>query len=238
MKQFFCYISLALICFSLSACESRRVKGSGNMSREEREVGNFHKVELRGGMDVYFTQGPAQPAVIEADDNIIPLIELREENGVLLVRMRRNYSISTHNDIKIMLTAPDVDALSLSGSGNIKLMNTLNATDHLSLGLSGSGDIIGTVNTPRLKTSLTGSGNIKLAGDTRDAGINIAGSGNFEGNSLMSENTVVSIAGSGNVYVHASVKLDVKIAGSGDVKYKGDPQVSSKIAGSGSVQKQ
>ena len=47
----------------------------------------------------------------------------------------------------------------------------------------------------------------------------------------------VSIAGSGDVRVHAQQMLDVAIAGAGDVLYRGSPMIRKSIAGSGEVRK-
>ncbi|HVI43282.1 MAG TPA: head GIN domain-containing protein [Chitinophaga sp.] len=214
-----------------------RIKGSGNITKEERKVPSFHKLKAEGSMNVFLSQGAEKPAVIEGDDNIIPLIELVEQDGMLKVRYKKNVSISTHHSVNIYLSAPQVDQVSLAGSGDLKLVDKFNLKDDVKVTLSGSGNFSGALNAPAVEAAIAGSGNMHLTGETRDVSISIAGSGDFDGDELMAENAKVTIAGSGNANVHASVKLDAKIAGSGDVNYKGSPQVSSSVAGSGSVQK-
>jgi hypothetical protein len=54
---------------------------------------------------------------------------------------------------------------------------------------------------------------------------------------LLSENTKVTIAGSGDVEIFASKQLDVNISGAGDVKYKGNPSVNKSVAGAGDIRK-
>ncbi|SFD10370.1 Putative auto-transporter adhesin, head GIN domain [Chitinophaga sp. CF118] len=237
MKNSFYCISLTLLAFTLFSCDVRHIKGSGHTTTISKKLGSYHKIEVKGPMDVYLTQGPEQEAVIEGDDNILPYIELVEENDRLIIRQKHNISLSFHDNIKVRLTAPSVTELSLSGSGNIKLINTLDNEEMVKMNVSGSGDISGTVHSPEINVNVTGSGNIKAGGETRDLEVNIAGSGNFEGKSLMAESASVNIAGSGDAEVHASVKLDAKVVGSGDVNYLGNPEVSSKIMGSGSVLK-
>lgn len=237
MKKIICFSAIALLLVSQYSCDGQRINGSGNVTTETRSVGDYEKVVLKGAMDIEFTQGPAQPAVIEAEDNIIQYVRLELHGNELVVDLKDHVSVKTHNGIKIKLTAPDVNYLSLAGSGNIHITNTLENHDGVRLKLSGSGNIDGAVNSPEVEASSAGSGNIKLSGETKDLEISLAGSGNFEGGDLHSENAEISIAGSGNVDVHASVKLEAKIAGSGDVRYKGNPEVSSKVAGSGSVRK-
>lgn len=231
------FLSLTLLAVFLYSCDGRQVRGSGVTATDNRKVSDFQELEVKGSMDVYFTDGPLQEAVIEADDNILPYIELVNEGDKLIIRTKKNHQFSTHDDIKITLSAPDVRAISLSGSGNIKVTNTLENDDAVKLNISGSGDITALVHSPEVKVNVTGSGNIKVGGETRDLDLNVAGSGNFEGKELMAESASVNVAGSGDAELHASVKLDVKVVGSGNVEYHGNPEVVSKIMGSGGLSK-
>jgi hypothetical protein len=230
-------LASVLILPSCNIVGQERVRGSGNVTKEERNVGAFKAVDLRGDIDVYLTQGPAKAAVIEAEDNIIPLIELVKEGDELVVRLKRHVSVNTQKDMKVYLTTPDIEKVNLSGSGDIDIQGKFNSNNGVRVNVSGSGDVEGAFNAPSVKASIAGSGNIELSGETKDAEVSIAGSGDFKGKELLSENVSVNITGSGNANVHASVKLDAKIVGSGDVHYKGSPQISSRVIGSGSVSK-
>jgi hypothetical protein len=237
MKHLFHAVPLILLTLTLFSCDGQRIKGSGHTTTVNRKLGSYHSIELKGSMDVFLTQGPAQDAVIEADDNIIQYLELIEDGDKLIIKQKNHISFSGSNNIKIRLTAPNVKSLNLSGSGTIKLVNTLDNQEAVALGLSGSGNIEGAVHAPEVSASIAGSGNIDVTGETRDLKVNIAGSGNFQGKSLMTETANVSIAGSGDADVHASVKLSAKVVGSGDINYSGNPEVSSQKMGSGDVRK-
>ncbi|MBO9730596.1 MAG: DUF2807 domain-containing protein [Chitinophaga sp.] len=230
-------ISATVLLNSCNAIGQNRVKGNGHVTKEERQVAAFHRVKAEGVMNVYLAQGPAKAAVIEAEDNIIPLIELVEEDGRLIVREKRGYNISTHKGINVYLTTPEIDEVALSGSGDVQLTDKFTSSTPVKVALSGSGNVKGELTAPAVKASIAGSGDMYLKGQTKDINVSIAGSGNFRSDALLAENVDVSIAGSGDADVYASVKLNAKIAGSGDVHYKGTPEVSSSVAGSGSVQK-
>ncbi len=240
MKSISHFLSLFAIACLANSCDvtgQNHVRGSGNMTKEERNVGAFKRVSAKGSMDVYITQGPAKAAVIEAEDNIAPLIELENRGEELVVRLKRGTNVNTRREMKVYLTSPEIEGINLSGSGNVKLENKITNDNSMEVSLSGSGDMEGELNAPDIKASIAGSGNVKLAGETKNLDLSIAGSGDFRGADLMSENVDVNIAGSGNANVHASVKLDASIMGSGNVRYKGSPQVSSKVMGSGAVVK-
>lgn len=237
MKQFTGYAFLVLLALSQTGCDDHGVKGSGVSSSESRKVGDFHAISLTGSMDIDYTDGPAEDVVIEAEDNILPLITTEVKDGRLVIRTKDNTSIRTHKKILVKVTAPDVEELSLAGSGTIRLVNEWEQDDHIKVAVTGNGNIIGTVNSPQVKVAVTGSGDVKMKGATKDLAVDIAGSGSFDGYDLKAENTEVHVGGSGDAKVHASVKLDVHVAGSGSVDYHGNPQVNSSTSGSGSVHK-
>ena len=240
-KSLLCQAMVAFVAiFFFSSCDvigQNRVKGNGHVIKEDRQVGSFRRVKVEGSMNVYLEQGPSKAAVIEAEDNIAPLIEIIEEDGRLIVRLKRGVSVSTHKDMNVYLTTPELSEVSLSGSGDIRLTNKFTSASDVKVSLSGSGNVNGEINAPAVKASISGSGDMVLKGETKDVNLSIAGSGNFRCDNLLSESADINIAGSGNADVYASVKLNAKIAGSGDVRYKGSPEISSSVAGSGSIQK-
>lgn len=241
MKKIMCLSSAVMVgALLLSSCHvsGQRVNGSGNITKEERQVGEFDGVILRGSMDVYVQQGAAKAAVIEAEDNIIPYIELDNRGGVLTVNVRKGVNLRTHKGIKVYLTTTTINKAELSGSGDLALKGPFISKEKVDIDLSGSGNINGSVSGPSVEVSISGSGNVQLKGSTKDVELHTSGSGNFDGGDLLSENADIKISGSGNAKVHASVKLETNISGSGDVRYKGSPQINSRIHGSGSVRKE
>jgi hypothetical protein len=245
MRKLFTYL---LLCISgltmLSACDEmmgrERVKGNGHVVKQNREVPEFHGIDLRGNMNIYISQGAARKVEVETDDNIQAYIELEEEDGQLIVKQRNNTSISTNRDIRVYITVPSLNDVAISGSGNIYMKDKFVSKDRLAFSISGSGNIkAGNIDAPEVRADIAGSGNMELKGSTRDVKVSIAGSSDFLGSELLAENVNVDIAGSGDAHVYASMKLEANIAGSGDVRYRGDATVSNmSIVGSGSVRKE
>lgn len=229
--------SATTLLFSCDVTGQNRVKGNGNVIKEERPVGTFHKLKVEGDMNVYVTMGPAKAAVIQAEDNIAKIIELREEDDRLVVTYKRGYSVSSHKELNVYLTTPEIEEASLAGSGDLNLSGAFTSHSDVKFNLSGSGNLRGEITAPAVKASIAGSGDMSLRGETKELKVSIAGSGNFRADQLLSEEVNVNIAGSGDADVFASVKLDAKIAGSGNINYDGTPQISSSVAGSGTVRK-
>ncbi len=229
-------ISSLFITQSCDLIPFETVHGNGNMGSETRSVGDASRIESRGSFDVEIVKGGSPSIKIDADQNLIPYIITRSENGRLVIRTKEGVELKSDNKIKVTVTTAQLEEVQVDGSGNVSSNDSFEGGNILKVGIAGSGNIVLAVNTPKVEASIAGSGDINLSGETRDSKIEIAGNGNYKTENLKAENVEIHIAGSGNARVYASVNLDIHIAGSGDVYYKGSPAIKQSIAGSGNIQ--
>ena len=216
---------------------SERVRGSGNIKKETRELAHFNGVSLSVPANVELRIGNSEAITIETDDNILPLVETVVENGSLKIRaVRENVDLSTRT-FKIVLQARQVERLSLGGSG------TINAdplkSPKLRFDIGGSGTInVKSVESDAVAVTLGGSGDLKVAGGSAPTvSISLGGSGDVDLGQVKSTDVSVKMSGSGGVTVWPAKSLRVVLAGSGDVRYYGDPTVSKTVAGSGEIER-
>jgi len=239
MKLTACLLTFAAF-LTLSSCDyvmGERVNGNGVSKSEERQVGDFSGVTGMGSINIIVTDGPSNSFRIEADENLLEYIETSNNNGTVEVYTREGYNINPKSGIRVYATAPAFHRLDVSGSGTIKSTGKINGRDELHTEVSGSGDIQLEVDAPRIEAEISGSGSVTMTGNTKDFSAQVSGSGDVHCFNLMTENTEIDIAGSGNAEIFASKTLDVDVAGAGDVRYKGNPAIKQSIAGSGSVRK-
>ncbi len=219
----------------LIACDGERVRGSGNSITEAREVGSFNAVQLSGSMDVLLKKSDKHTVEVEADDNIIELVETYVDNGKLRIKYKDHFSIWNDRNVTVRVGLPELVEAVVNGSGDIKGEDVFSSDGEIRVQITGSGDIELEVDAPEVKAGVTGSGDIKLSGTTRNVNCNTTGSGTIKATNLKAENAKVTTSGSGNINVYASLKLEAGITGSGNIGYKGGATVTSKITGSGSV---
>lgn len=225
-------ITLVLLLFLLSACNV--VRGSGNVVTESRTVSNFNMVSLSGPVELIVNQGEGESLEIEAEDNIIAVIETEVRGDTLEVDIKENTTINPTEPVRLFLTMRDIHGLEISGSGNISVDSMV--TDRLSLGINGSGDIkIGSLSTESLTVDINGSGNLELSGQATSQVVGISGSGKYQTGDLESEVVDVVVNGAGEVTVWATDELNSQISGSGTINYYGSPTVSQDISGSGEI---
>jgi len=208
------------------------VRGSGDIETEERDVSGFDEVYLSGIGNLIITQGEEESLVIEADDNIIPLIRADVSGDRLTIGFKRGYSFIPAAKIKFHLTVIDLDKISISGAGDVDCDNF--STDQLELEISGVGDINFNINAERIETTSSGAGDITLTGEVDSQDIDISGVGKYDAEELESRECSISLSGAGSVTVNASEELDINISGVGNVYYVGSPYVEQDISGLGS----
>lgn len=216
---------------------SEQVQGSGRIVKQARQVSGFTGLSLGVPGRVELRIGNSEGVTIEADDNVLPLLETVVDGGTLRIRpARRNLNFQT-KAIRVVVQARSIDRLSLGGSGSIEA-DPLRAK-RLDLDLGGSGSInLKGVEAETVSVSLGGSGDVQAAGGTvGKLSVSIGGSGDVDMGRVQATSASVSLAGSGDATVWPRERLSVSLAGSGDVHYYGDPQVSKSTVGSGEVKR-
>ena len=210
--------------------------------REEREVSSFSEISLRISGKVHLEQGNRQSVRIEAKSSTLEEIITEVKGRTLIIRFKSsNFFWRSFNPgrVDIYITVPEINALSVSGSGDIVADSKIKSRI-LDLAVSGSGDIsLKNLDAERVKAAVSGSGDIFIGnGGTADEfEVTISGSGNVKAENFEAKNVNAKISGSGSCMLHAADYLKVRVSGSGNVSYKGNPQIDTSVVGSGRVKK-
>jgi hypothetical protein len=216
---------------------SEQVQGSGKVQRETRDVAHFSglAMSLPGNVEIRSGSG-REGLTIEADDNLLPLIETVVEDGTLQIRPKRNMNLRTRN-LKVVVQARAIDRLALAGSGNIDADVVRGGRVRFDVGGSGSVKVR-RIEGESVSVNLGGSGNLKAVdGTARSMSILIGGSGTVDLARVRAEKASVTLAGSGDATLWVRDSLNLIAAGSGNANYYGDPQVSKTVVGSGNVRR-
>jgi len=208
---------------------------------EERDVPSFSEIALRIPAILYLEQGENQSVEIVAKSSTLKDIITEVKGRKLTIKFPvKNILLKDYQPgkIEIFITVPEIDGLSLSGSGDIFAEEI--ETRILDLAVSGSGDIlIEELDAERVKAAISGSGDITIeeGGEADDFSVTISGSGDVKARGFEAKDVVVRLAGSGNCTVTANNSIKARVAGAGNVYYDGNPSIDSSIAGSGRVKK-
>lgn len=242
MKRLGLLFSILILALVSLACsvpvfvvgERETIRGSGVVVETSVEVENFSRIAFAGSGNLYILQGFEESLEVEAEDNLIPYLEIEVRGNTLTIGTERGKNLRPTEPINFYLELIELDGLTLSGSGLVEVEEL--QSEDLSLTLSGSGNIVlGDLEAISLNVTLSGSGSIEVSGELEDQDLTLSGSGDYDAGDLRSSVADILISGSGGVEVQVEENLDVLISGSGNVRYHGSPRLDQRITGSGKV---
>ncbi len=207
--------TLIIISVSLAGCFTSSIKGSGNSVTEERKIDYVSKIEVNGNFNIEITSGEVSSLKIDAEDNIIPIIETKVEDEKLTIKLKEK--ITNLREINIKISVHDLVELDSEGKSyiNVKGLNT----DELEL----SGD---------------GEGEISIEGKADYLKVTLEGDGKLLAKDLQTKSATVNIYGEAKAEINARKSLKAKVKGEGSIDYYGNPEdISIDTSKGGSVNK-
>ena len=208
---------------------------------EVREVGHFRAVASSLPANVYYVQADKQEVRVETTEELAPKVLTTVEDGKLSLKLESGRYPKLI--LRVVVSSPDIEKLSVSGSGNLFHEGVLHASGSLALKVSGSGDIFtGEIDSRDFTVQCSGSGGIrvsKLVCDDFDG--QVSGSGSVRMGSISCDDFEAGASGSGGFSVDkltATGGASVRVSGSGDVLLREatiDGNMDLKTGGSGDI---
>src|SRR4029079_11227721 len=89
---------------------------------QQRQVGAVHAIELAGVMEVDVTVGKPASVEVTGDADLVDKVTTTVKDGVLVIDTPelRNHRHRRDTHLHTSVTVPDLDALTLSGTGAMK----------------------------------------------------------------------------------------------------------------------
>jgi hypothetical protein len=202
--------------------------------RQDRPVSGFTRLDLQGVGEVSITQGSQESLVVEAEDNIVPVLITEVKNGTLVIRVQENTSINATKPIKYALNVKTLEAITVSGAGAVT-SSGLNAQD-FALEVPGAGAAkLSGLNATTLTATLSGAGRVDLSGSVTAQTVALSGAGQYAACALQSQDANVTLSGAGGATLAVSRTLKLDLTGFGSVEYLGNPALERTGNGLGSV---
>jgi len=173
----------------------KRVTGNGEIQTESVAVADFSSIDLENVSNVYVETGPACKVVFTAYENILPYMEAKVIGDELVLKFNRDINVNSDEEIRVDITLPELEKITLSGVGNFYLDGPQQEN---------------------LELELNGVGNIEAYGlQVINGYVELNGTGNVEIDAK--EYLSVDIDGLGNVYYKGDPDLALDINGLGEV---------------------
>ena len=199
------------------------VTGNGHVVEESRDISGFTGVLISSGIDVYLSEGDHFEVRVEADENLLDVIETKMNGSMLEVGTDR-VNIRNAKSKKVHVTLPELSALKISSAGDCE-GQTLFHCDDLDLSVSSAGDLSLEVKARRIDLGISSSGDVKLAGETEVFDVSLSSAGDLHAFDLEAGRVKVNVSSAGDARVNAREEISMSASSAGNIYYKGDAKV-------------
>lgn len=225
----FCSASVALLaalCLPLSAAATDPAVA------QAREVAAFQGLTLNTQALVVIRQGEQHAVLVEAGEQVAPLISTRVEKDTLVVEDLRAYN----SPARVTITVRNLH--SLGAGGSVAVVAEGLRQPALSLSLGGSSNLIlKAVAVRKLDLALGGSSTVKADGQVDELSAALGGSSALHASALAARAMSLTAGGSAQAVVWALKSLSVAVGGSSSVGYYSEVSGSVSSGGSATVQR-
>jgi hypothetical protein len=159
--------------------EKSTVRGSGAINKVIRNVDGFTGIMSEVNADIFLTVG-ACSFEVTGQDNLTAALKTEVKNNILHIWFDENVKIDYDKILKIKISAPSYQSLSVVGSGSATLNDKL-VNESFNLTMAGSGTVrIPKLAVKQLTTTMSGSGRFILGGSAETMHLTLSGSGAIE----------------------------------------------------------
>lgn len=194
---------LLLAVTGVAACGDFR--DSGPVVSENREVGSFEAVDIKGAARLEITVGEPESVVLEGHEEVVERLETSVEGDTLHIRSKSRDWIIGRDDrgLTVRLSVPQLKSLRLEGGHDVHLR-----------GFDGGASRI----------DAEGAVNMRGEGRLDELEIRMSGAGKANLAELVVADAKVTVDGVGSVVVYPTDELDATMNGVGAIHYIGEPR--------------
>ncbi len=219
----------------LTPGEAEKVRGSGNVVEETREVSGVSGVHLATIGDMTIKLANTESLRIEADDNLMDYLETDVRGGKLTIKTASNVRLDPTKRIRYPLTVTGLDTIEISSVGDIQAPD-LDA-EQFSITISSTGDLtLDKLNADKLDVGMSSTGSLNIkGGEVTVQKVTISSTGNYTAGNLASDGAEVRLSSTGSATLWARETLKANLSSTGDLRYRGDPTVDATKTSTGDV---
>lgn len=224
--------SIAAILFS--SCNAKinisGVDGSGNVIKQTRSVSNFTKIDVNRGLNVIVEQSDAFSVEVEADDNLVPIITTKVENGTLVISTDENIDEAAAKNIYVKM--PELTKVESSSGSSVNNHGAFTGTT-ISVTSSSGSEINLDLEFDSINCESSSGSSINLKGKALSLSTDTSSGSTIEARELLVNNVVSESTSGSSTEVHPLVSLQGKASSGSSISYDSSPKTVSKEESSG-----
>lgn len=238
-KIFITGILISLVAFTGCYYYGPCINGIGPSIFEVREITDFTEVKNEGSFDVRITEADEFFVEIEAQENLLPIIETFVSGSTLVIQKQFGTCFRSNSPIIVYVSLPRLEAVKLTGSG--KVSADVGDSQFFDCINSGSGKIsVDTVFSGTFGIKNSGSGTVEVLESYADEiSLVLTGSGTVDAGTVYNTTEVnIRHSASGRIFcsIIDGVRVEASLSGSGRIILDGDAVVADySLSSSGKV---
>jgi hypothetical protein len=231
---FLCLILVGILAFGIFAranFDKDSIKGNGKTSSVSRNLPSFNKVHTKGRLKVFLSQGGNTQLKINADENLIPLVNSEVENGELKLRLTKR--IGSGENVEVYLTADsNLNEIEIEGRSHVETTTELKG-EKLNIKTTAGGTGKLQVKYHELFNESSAGGNLTLLGVSNIATFIFTSGGNLDAEELTVNEATANGASGGTASLNVTKKLNIDVSSGAHLTYKGDASLGEAQQSSG-----
>ena len=216
------------------------IPGSGKIVTETRALSEFDAITIGYPGAILIRQGDKNYVTVEADDNLLPQLATRVENGTLIIENKEDEyfrRVAPTQIVKVNIMVKDLKQLVMASEGRLELSGL--TANNLELSQKGDVDTILTgLDVDSLAVYLSEGGKVTATGKSNNLFLSIAKHGEFDGTDQQTLVADIQIGGTATATARVEDELHASLSGVATLNYYGSPNMTQEsISGAGSVNK-
>ena len=202
---------------------------------EDREVPDFDAVQVASGIHANVEIGPRRPVRIEAEDEVLRLVETRVENGELQIGFKPHTSWQGDRRVTVTIQTPQLRGVAASGGSIVRA--TFSRSNDADIEASGGSEIRARgVDAGRLSMSGSGGSKLNVQGRADTLRLEMSGGTQLHGQDLSVKDAEVHASGGSTGELRASGTLRGNLSGGSELHVRGAPRTKVATSGGSSVE--
>ncbi|UAB80285.1 DUF2807 domain-containing protein [Marixanthomonas sp. SCSIO 43207] len=203
-----------------------QVNGNGNVVTEERPVSeSFTAIRGSAGLDVFLEQGDEAKIVVEADENLLDIIETEIVEGKLKIGTKENIGRSKAK--KVYVTYTSLNTIEASSGADV-IANSVVKSENLTLDCSSGSDLEVDVFAKYVIAETSSGADLKVSGKATNLDASASSGSDLNAKDLLVINCTADVSSGADITVNVKEKLISETSSGGDVHYYGNPGNVSK----------
>jgi hypothetical protein len=201
---------------------------------EDRDVPPFSAVEVEGGIHATVDVGPRRPVRIEADDDVLALLETRVEHGALRIGFKPHSRRRGDHRVSVTIQTPDLRSVGASGGSVVRASFT--RADESGINASGGSELrIRGVDATRLSVDGSGGSVLDIQGRADTLDLQMSGGSHLHGRDLSVKDVDLQASGGSEGELRANGRIRGSLSGGSELHVRGGARAKVATSGGSSV---